>query len=114
MGNKEKFCKEFEDLGFLKQMSEESQKYFTEVFCAKSTKKKTETTLSIINFLQNNVEKSENGFTAKLIGDNVGLSAKAVAGAMRNLINEGLVEKKQQVPVIYKITNKGLNFKEEN
>ena len=46
---------------------------------------------------------------AREIAEGMGTTSKGVSGAMRKLITDGYVEKVGKDPVIYTITDKGLN-----
>ncbi len=46
---------------------------------------------------------------ARDIAEGMGIASKAVSGAMRKLVTDGYVEKVGKDPVIYTITEKGLN-----
>ena len=55
-------------------------------------------------------------YKARDIADGMGVSSKAVSGAMRKLVTDGYIEKVGKDPVVYMITDKGkeVNFKGEN
>jgi len=46
---------------------------------------------------------------AREIAEGMGVTSKGVSGAMRKLVTDGYVEKVGKDPVIYTITDKGLN-----
>ena len=48
-------------------------------------------------------------YKARDIADGMGVSSKAVSGAMRKLVTDGYVEKVGKDPVVYMITEKGKN-----
>ena len=48
-------------------------------------------------------------YKSKDIAEGMFISSKAVSGAMRKLVTDGYVEKIGQNPVVYKITEKGMN-----
>ena len=50
---------------------------------------------------------------ARDIAEGLFISSRAVSGAMRKLVTDGFVEKVGQDPVIYSITEKGINIKIE-
>lgn len=47
---------------------------------------------------------------SKTIAEGLGISSRTVSGSMRKLVNDGFVEKVGQDPVIYSITNKGIEI----
>ena len=49
-------------------------------------------------------------FTAKEIGDALQVSGRSVSGAIRKLIQDGLVEKVSQDPVTYGLTAAGKEY----
>ena len=51
-----------------------------------------------------------NIFTAKSLGEAIGLGSKVVSGSMRKLVLDGFFEKIGANPVSYAITEKGLSF----
>ena len=78
----------------------------------------TENGKLIFAFMQQNRSTYNNLFKAKDIGEQLGISSRTASGGMRKLVNDGYVEKIGQNPVVYSITEKGINvnlaeFKEE-
>lgn len=62
---------------------------------------------AILVFLQG---QSHSGmFKAKDIAEGMGITSKTVSGAMRKLTTDGYVEKVGSNPVVYTITEKGIN-----
>ena len=49
-------------------------------------------------------------YRSKDIAEQVMISSKSVAGAMRKLVTDGYVEKMGQNPVVYQITEQGKNI----
>ena len=52
-------------------------------------------------------------YKAKDIAEGLGISSKAVSGAMRKLVTDGYIEKIGKDPVVYTITDNGKNVKFE-
>ena len=75
----------------------------------------TENGKKILQFMQDNKDKYNNLFKAKDIGEGLAISSKGAAGSIRKLITDGYVEKSGTEPVIYSLTNKGIeeNLSEE-
>ena len=69
----------------------------------------TENGKKILAFLQANT--STNTWKAKDIADEMFISSRTVSGAIRKLVTDGYVEKVGQDPVIYSITEKGIETK---
>ena len=65
----------------------------------------------ILKFLQEHQETPM--WKARDIAEGLFISSRAVSGAMRKLVTDGFVEKVGQDPVIYSITEKGINIKIE-
>ena len=64
----------------------------------------------ILKFVQEDKDIYNNIFTAKSLGEAIGLGSKVVSGSMRKLVLDGFFEKIGANPVSYAITEKGLNF----
>lgn len=52
-------------------------------------------------------------YKARDIAEGLGMSSKSVSGAMRKLVTDGYIEKVGKDPVVYTITDKGMNVKFE-
>lgn len=93
-------------------LSEEAYEYF--IYMKDSLHKKPEITEKGIQVLDGMREMCEEAgqdasFSAKEIGDCIGVSGRAIAGSTRKLIELGLVEKCGENPIKYKLTIKGMN-----
>ena len=55
-------------------------------------------------------KSNENSFKAKDIAEGLFISSRSVSGSLRKLVNDGFVEKINNDPVIYTLTEKGKNF----
>lgn len=62
----------------------------------------------ILQYMRDNAEASQNMFKAREIAEGIFISSKSVSGSMRKLVNDGFVEKIGQDPIIYAITEAGM------
>ena len=69
----------------------------------------TENGKKILTFLKEHTETKT--WKAKDIADEMFISSRTVSGAIRKLVSDGHVEKVGQDPVIYSITDKGIEIK---
>lgn len=67
----------------------------------------TENGMKVLKYMQLNLEKHNNLFTARGIGEGLFLSSRSIAGTMRKLINDGYAEKTGNNPVYYSLTEEG-------
>lgn len=67
----------------------------------------TENGMKVLKYMQLNLEKHNNLFTARSIGEGLFLSSRSIAGTMRKLINDGYAEKTGNNPVYYSLTEEG-------
>ena len=67
----------------------------------------TESGIKVLKYMQLNLEKHNNLFTARSIGEGLFLSSRSIAGTMRKLINDGYAEKTGNNPVYYSLTEEG-------
>ena len=65
----------------------------------------TENGKRLLICLQKHPEKET--WKAREVADELGISSRSVSGGMRKLVNDGFVEKLNDNPVVYAITNKG-------
>lgn len=49
-------------------------------------------------------------YKARDIAEEIGISSRAVSGALRKLVNDGFCEKVGKEPVLYSLTEQGKNF----
>lgn len=68
----------------------------------------TENGKLILKHLQNNSDIK--CWKSRDIAEQVGISSRSASGAMRKLVNDGFCEKLGNSPVIYSLTEKGINF----
>lgn len=69
----------------------------------------TENGKLVLQYIQANKENYNNLFKAKDIGEGLGISSRTVSGAMRKLVSDGYVEKLGESPVVYSLTETGIN-----
>lgn len=96
------------------EMNEEAKCYWEHILNSGEEKEKpafTENGRIILNYMQNNPTPSCK--KAKDIGEGLGISSRAVTGAIRKLVTDGYVEKIEGNPSTYTLTNKGIDFKGE-
>lgn len=62
----------------------------------------------ILQYMRENADASQNMFKAREIAEGIFISSKSVSGSMRKLVNDGFVEKIGQDPIIYAITEAGM------
>lgn len=63
----------------------------------------------ILGYMQQNKDAYNNLFKAKDIGEGLGISTRTASGAMRKLVTDSWIEKVGQDPIIYSLTEKGIN-----
>lgn len=93
-------------------LSEAAMLYFESLKNVPSKEPKliTENGVKILKYAQENKDTYNNIFTARSMGDGIGIGSKVVSGAMRKLVTDGFFEKVGANPVSYSITEKGMNF----
>lgn len=95
--------------------SQNALDYFEEFKNQKETKSNgtafTENGLKVLQFMQENHQKFDNLMNAKEIGEGLFISSRSVSGAIRKLVTDGYVTKSGNNPVVYSITDLGLNQK---
>lgn len=91
-------------------LSEEAMKGFEELTTAKAftPKEITDKGKVILKDMQDN--NTSNEFKAKDIGERLGISGRSVSGSIRALIALGYVVKIGTDPVVYALTDEGMNF----
>ena len=70
----------------------------------------TENGNNIVEYMQNNWEETDNKFLSKEIGEGLFTSSRSVSGAMRKLVSDGYVDKSEDTPIIYSLTDKGKEY----
>lgn len=91
------------------KLSEDAEAYFQTLkdSKAKPAVELTENGIRILAYMQEAAEDYDNSFSAKNIGEGIGISGRSVSGSMRKLISEGFTEKASTNPVTYSLTSKG-------
>lgn len=118
MSKKEKFIEMVEKL--IKDMDtdeyckyQEAIEYF-EMFKTVKEKEKpkfTENGQKVLQFMKENKDKYNNMFKAKEIGEGLFISSRGAGGALRKLVTDGYAEKIGENPVVYALTELGINVK---
>lgn len=111
--NREKFISEIEQ--FIDDvpdgLSEEARAYFEELKSNKCAPRvsggMTENGIKILSYMQENVEKYNNFFKSKEIGEGLFMSSRSVSGSMRKLVEDGYASKSGNDPVVYSLTDSG-------
>ena len=68
----------------------------------------TENGKLILKYMQDNKDTYNNLFKAKDIGEGLGISSRTASGAARKLVTDGYIEKVGKDPVVYSLTQKGI------
>ena len=105
--NPDGYCKSYEE-----DKVWENACLFWEAFVSSNDKSEkplfTDNGKLILNFLKDNQDTPL--WKARDIAENLLVSSRTVAGAMRKLTNDGFVEKVSKDPTIYSLTEKGKNI----
>ena len=123
MSGKEIFIEKIEQLisevpdffGSDAEAAEKALKFFNDLKKEKPSKSKlsslpTENGMKILRFMYENYSKYSNVFKAKDIGEGLFTSGRSVSGSMTKLVTDGYASKEGKDPVIYGITEAGLNL----
>lgn len=119
MSSKEIFINEISELlnKYNEVLSEEANKFLTALRMSSDSNKAkfTENGKKILIYMRDNKDLYNNIFSAKSIGEGMGISSKGASGSLRKLVNDGYVEKIGESPVCYSLNNKGdeVNLEEE-
>lgn len=62
----------------------------------------------ILDYMQKNKDTYNNLFKAKDIGEGLSISSRTASGAARKLVTDGYIEKVGKDPVVYSLTQKGI------
>lgn len=92
-------------------MSDDVKVYIEALQCGKDNSEKpmfTDNGKLILQFLKDHQETQL--YKARDIADGLAISSRSVSGAIRKLVTDGYVEKVGQDPVIYSITQKGIDI----
>lgn len=69
----------------------------------------TENGKLILQFMKENKETFGNLFKAKDVGEGLSITSRTASGAMRKLVTDGYIERMGESPVVYAVTEKGIN-----
>lgn len=114
MSMKQDFVNEIEgllnSLGNYEWQSEGAKTYWDALRTSKEVQKPlfTDNGKLILKFLQEHSEIPI--WKSRDIAEGIFISSRSVSGAIRKLVSDGYVEKMGQNPVIYSITEKGMNI----
>lgn len=91
----------------------EAMEYFESLKKVKETEKPkfTENGKKVLTFMQEKKDVYNNMFKAKEIGEGLFISSKGASGALRKLVTDGYVDKIGEDPVVYTLTNLGIDVK---
>ena len=70
----------------------------------------TENGKLILKYMQDNRDNYNNLFKAKDIGEGLSISSRTASGGLRKLVTDGYVEKIGESPVVYTLTQKGIDI----
>lgn len=122
MSIKEKFVKMVEDLlveveVYLEgdfEVDEEALAYFEKFKVKPESKSKsvemTENGKNIIEYMQGTHEEVHNLYKSKDIAEGMFVSSRSVSGAMRKLVTDGYVDKSEDSPIVYSLTEDGKTY----
>lgn len=122
MTKKEKFIKIVEDLFTEvndiqdKEIDQDAWDYLETLKTQKTKTRSVEITengKAILEYMQGAIEEFDNNFLSKEIAEGLFTSSRSVSGAMRKLVTDGFVEKSEDSPIIYSLSEKGKDFKIE-
>lgn len=116
MSKKTEFIEYVKNVIDEEEMNEDARTYWLALLNGEdkvSEKKKfTDNGKLILTYLQN--ENSDTPMKSKDIAEQIGISSRSVAGAMKKLITDGWVEAVGDSPKLYVITEDGKNIKIED
>ena len=118
MSKKEKFIHEV--IAAIDGLEEKTpEKYFSEdaldfwnglqVGGGTSKQKFTDNGKLVLTFMKENKDTYKNLFKAKDVGEGLGIASRTASGAMRKLVTDGYIEKVGADPVVYAITQSGID-----
>ena len=114
MSKKQKFIEVVEGLfEEVEDLDQDVLDYFETLKKKRSSSRSVEMTengYNIVEYMQNNWEETDNKFLSKEIGEGLFTSSRSVSGAMRKLVTDGYVDKSEDSPIIYSLTDKGKEY----
>lgn len=93
-------------------LGEDAQTYFDalQTTADKEAPAFTENGKLILKYMQDNKDNYNNLFKAKDIGEGLSISSRTASGGLRKLVTDGYVEKIGESPVVYTLTQKGIDI----
>lgn len=113
MTKQEKFVKVVEELFTDIEVEEDVLDYFETVKKKKRASKNVEMTengANIVEYMQEHWEETDNKFLSREIGEGLFTSSRSVSGAMRKLVTDDYVDKSEDSPIVYSLTEKGKEY----
>jgi DNA-binding MarR family transcriptional regulator len=113
MSKKDKFVEMVEGLfAELEEIDQDVLDYFETVKQKKTTKREemTDNGKAIIGYMQDTYEETDNKFLSKDIAEGLFTSSRSVSGAMRKLVTDGYVDKNDDSPIVYSLTDLGKEY----
>lgn len=113
MSKKDKFIEMVERLfAEMEDVDQDVLDYFETIKQKKATKRveMTDNGKAIIKYMQDNYEETDNKFLSKDIAEGLFTSSRSVSGAMRKLVTDGYVEKSDDSPIVYSLTDLGKEY----
>ena len=114
MSKKEKFIKVVERMfEEAADVDPQAVEYLEELRKKKSISRSVEMTengYNIVEYMQDNWEGTDNKFLSREIGEGLFTSSRSVSGAMRKLVTDGYVDKSEDSPIVYSLTDKGKEY----
>lgn len=113
MSNKQEFIEYVKNVMIDSEMPENAKKYFETLMIEKPAKEKplfTDNGKLILQYMKDNYQDNAN-FSSKQIAEGIMLTSRAVSGAIRKLVTDGFVNKVSADPVIYQLSDKGIEIK---
>lgn len=112
---KQKFIQEVQELFESAGDVEQDVLDYFETFKKVKEKKSTEITengKAIIEYMQETCEREDvnNAYKSRDIAEGMFTSSRSVSGAMRKLVNDGFVDKTDDSPIVYSLTDKGKTY----
>ena len=113
MSKKDKFVEMVEGLfAEMEEVDQDVLDYFETVKQKKATKKveMTDNGKAIIGHMQSFYKEADNKFLSRDIADGLFTSSRSVSGAMRKLVTDGYVDKNDDSPIVYSLTDLGKEY----
>lgn len=111
MSKKKDFILWCEEASKVYPMMKEVEDYFNLLKAIPDKEKPlfTEKGLLILQYMKDNKDNYSNMFKAKDIAEGLNIISKSVAGSCKKLVADGYLDKMEGKPVIYLLTEKGIN-----